>query len=175
MKNAVILIFMVLVAAGCKKDSISKQTEYQTSYRAWLSYKQSVNNSYSYTVNTGSWTGFGTETVINVINGKIVSRSYTAYRLVANPPNGSTKTIVNSWSENAASLNTHAHEGAELLTLDEVYAKAKSVWLAADKKENDVYFEALNNGLISDCGYVPKGCQDDCFTGINISSIGRAL
>ncbi|WP_255474197.1 hypothetical protein [Flavobacterium sp. SLB02] len=35
------------------------------------------------------------------------------------------------------------------------------------------YFEAKNDGLISQCGYVEKGCMDDCFVGITIKSIER--
>jgi hypothetical protein len=54
--------------------------------------------------------------------------------------------------------------------LDEIYEKARSNWL---KKRGNAktYFEAKNDGLISSCGYAEDGCQDDCFNGINITSI----
>jgi len=58
-----------------------------------------------------------------------------------------------------------------LLTLDGIYSKAKTVWLRADQKQNDVYFETRNNGLISLADFVPKGCQDDCLNGISIKKI----
>jgi hypothetical protein len=58
------------------------------------------------------------------------------------------------------------------MTLDEIYDRAKSDWLR--KRSNaQTYFEANNNGLISSCGYVEEGCQDDCFRGITIASVER--
>ncbi|RWY54329.1 hypothetical protein [Mucilaginibacter gilvus] len=77
------------------------------------------------------------------------------------------------WHEEVANLGTHGNEGAELLTLDQVYTKAQNVWLKVDDTKNDVYFDAKNNGLISFAGYVPKGCVDDCFTGIMITEISK--
>ena len=60
--------------------------------------------------------------------------------------------------------------GEAPLTFDQIYEKARTEWLV--KRENaTTYFEAENNGLISKCGYVDDGCQDDCFIGIQISSI----
>ncbi|MDD2426409.1 MAG: hypothetical protein PHU00_10410, partial [Bacteroidales bacterium] len=56
------------------------------------------------------------------------------------------------------------------VTLDVIYSKARQEWLL--KRENaQTYFEAKNNGLISCCGYVEKGCMDGCFNGIYISYI----
>jgi hypothetical protein len=171
MKKALFIILAVLMITACKKDSISYEDDYEKSYKAWLSYKQRVNNSYSYVVTWGSWAGFGEETTLNITDGKITSRSYKAYRRVYDPSGSSANVLVKTWDENEATLNTHANEGAQLLTLDDVYAKAKSVWLVADKKTNDIYFEARHNGLISGCSFVPKGCQDDCSIGINIKTI----
>ena len=59
---------------------------------------------------------------------------------------------------------------ADALTLDEIYSKAKNEWLVKRKNVTN-YFEAKNDGLISTCGYVEKGCVDDCFAGITIKSI----
>jgi hypothetical protein len=171
MKKTFLLLLAVLMIAACKKDSISHENDFAVSYRAWLNYKQAVNNSYSYVVQVGSWTGYGTETVLHITNGKITGRTYKAYRLEQNASGPPTNVVLKTWVEDPSTLNTHPQDGAVLLTLDEVYAKAKSVWLAADKKTNDVYFEASNNGLISSCGFVPQGCQDDCFDGITITSI----
>ncbi len=75
------------------------------------------------------------------------------------------------WSEEEGDLGKSVETPASsLMTLDEVYDKAKNVWLR--KRENaKVIFETKNNGLISSCGYINDGCQDDCFSGIGISSI----
>lgn len=176
MKKALFLLITLVLFTACKKDDISHRSEFNKSYDAWLNFKQTHNNSYSYTVNWGSWTGYGYETVLNIVNGKITGRNFKAYRLVTVPPaTVPTNEILKTWTETAATLNTHGNEAAELLTLDGVYDKAKNVWLKADKKTNEVYFEARNNGLISSCGFVSNGCQDDCFNGISITSIGPAL
>jgi len=173
MKKALLFTAAVIILVACKKDSISYKSEFDRSYETWLSYKSSQSNSYSYVVSSGSvLSNINTLTTLNIINGKVNSRNYI-YNQYA--PNSSTAIVTKSWTENATQLNTHANEGAEILTLDEVYSKAKSTWLSADKAINTIYFEAKNNGIISSCGYVPKNCADDCFTGINIQSIGSAL
>ena len=80
------------------------------------------------------------------------------------------KTVRDSWIETIASLNTHP-QGAATPNMDVVYEKAAKEWLSADPKQNMIYFEVKNRGMISTCGYVKKGCMDDCFTGIKISNI----
>ncbi|EHQ30729.1 hypothetical protein [Mucilaginibacter paludis] len=169
MKKLLLVLIWFVCLLGCKKEDFSYQSDFEKSYNAWLSFKSTSGNNYDYTVVSGSVFGFGSTTIITVINGKITARSYEAYRIAQSP--GGNTTVLKSWAEDASSLNTHASEGALLLTLDEVYDKAKSVWLKADKKTNDISFVAANNGLISACGYYPNGCQDDCFFGINIASI----
>lgn len=169
MKNLLFAIALLICLAGCKKEEFSYQSDFEKSYDTWLNYKAGINNSYSYTVTTGSVFGFGTQTKLTITQGKITGREYQAYRIAQVA--GGTPTIVAAWTETAASLNTHASQGADLLTLDEVYDKARTVWLKADKKANDISFSAGNNGLISSCGYFPKECQDDCFHGITISAI----
>lgn len=51
------------------------------------------------------------------------------------------------------------------------FKKSAKEWLRADPEQNMIYFEVKNRGMISTCGYVKKGCMDDCFTGIKISNI----
>ncbi|RYY05858.1 MAG: hypothetical protein EOP43_07900 [Sphingobacteriaceae bacterium] len=151
---------------SCKKDAII--SNYDKSYAAWLNFKSSSHNSYTYVAYSASVFGGYSETKFSVQNGTIVMREFLSgyYK-----PNTKDLIIINSWVENSSSLNTHGNEGNELLTLDQVYDKAKTVWLKADSKQNDVYFESKNNDLISSAGYVPKGCQDDCFNGIKIKNI----
>jgi len=51
-----------------------------------------------------------------------------------------------------------------------VYEKARNNWLIK-RSNTETYFEAKNNGIISSCGYVKDGCQDDCFNGITITLV----
>lgn len=164
-----LIIFLLLAAfASCKKETIEHNADYAKSYRTWLSFKDSSNNSYRYMVSQVSWTGYGSETIITVKNGKVVQRSYVRKY---GEHNGSTFviTVLDQWTEGQNQLSTHS-EGAAAVTLDAVYEKAKHDWLL--KRDNaETYFETRNNGMISLCGYRDKNCMDDCLTGITINFI----
>ena len=178
-RTGLLVIALVFIFSSCQKDPASNAKKvttntngpalnYNDSYRAWVSYKSNVSNSYSYITTTSSFTGRSIEIKTSVINGSIISRDYTAFQYEQNSAN---KTIIKQWHEDQSILNTHPDDVGDAITMDAVYLQAKSIWLKADPKTNDIYFETKNNGLISTCGYFPLGCQDDCFTGINISSI----
>ncbi len=172
MKRALLLLLSAItLLSACKKDDIAKKNEYEDSYKKFIDFKASVSNSYTYTVTSGSFFGVSSETIITVSKGEVVGRSYKFYRRAND--NSNTNILVTSWEENSDNIGGH-NEGAEPLNLDQVYDKAKNIWLKADTKTNTVIFETNPNGLIANCGYVPIGCQDDCFTGITISAIQAA-
>lgn len=128
-----------------------------------MNFNQSSNNSYKYTAVFSSWVDFSKKTTITVKNGIITQRDfeYTSTEGISDdiPENEL------NWTE----IGTHK-TGAEPLTLDGIYDKAKREWLI--KRENTTtYFENENEGMISICGYVENNCADDCFVGINIESI----
>jgi hypothetical protein len=172
-KSFILVLFLAVCLSACKKENISSENEFNKSYKTWIAYKASVNNSYSYTQITSSFSGYNTEKKTGVSNGKIISRDF--YLFEYNPSTSdktvADKIILREWHEDANSINTHPNDAREALTLDDVYQKARTVWLKADVKANTVYFESKNNGLISSCGSVPIGCQDDCFNGIIITAI----
>jgi hypothetical protein len=156
------LILLIAVNA-CKKDGIAYGGDYGRSYLAWQEFKSATGNSYTYQVATSSWTGYSSETTITIKQGKIVERTYAAKLMMSSPP------VMREWKEDENQLGTH-DEGAALQTLDDIYAKAKSDWLLK-RDDAKAFFETKNDGMISSCGYVPNGCQDDCFTGIRIKYI----
>ncbi len=172
MKLNIYLIALLLTGAlfaSCKKSDIKYESNYEASYRSWTDFKQSSQNSYRYMVSFGSWTGAGSETTITVTNGKITGRSFVAKTY--EDPQSNVITIVKEWTEDESSINTHG-EGYPAMTLDEVYQKAKTDWLLK-RKDVTTYFETNNGGMISSCGYTPKNCIDDCFTGIKIQYIEK--
>jgi len=170
MKNLFLITFLILLTAtSCKKESIAKSDEYDTSLKAWLNYKSDVGNSYQYTITYGSWTGYGVEITTGISKGQFVFRDFTSFRY-RNDGSGKKDTL-KSWHEDTATINTHTQDAGEIMTIDEIYTKARTVWLKVDASANDIFFEAKNNGIISSCGYVPHGCQDDCFNGVKIKSI----
>lgn len=166
-KINLLLLIALAVFVSCKKDE-GVIDDYQKSLNTWKAFKSSVNNSYEYAVVTSSWTGYGTETVLTIKNGQVVQRSYTSKSVDGG--SGAIK-IIERWTEDLAQLNTH-QQGAESLTLDEVYIKAKKKWLV-NSKDTETYFEAKNQGMLSTAGYVENGCMDDCFTGITIGFIRK--
>lgn len=162
-----IILCAGLIFSGCKK-SIENKTEYQISLAVWKNFKSSSENSYRYTVITSSWVGISTETTITVRSGKVTNRAYIR-KAITNTPG--VVTIMDQWTEDEATLNSH-NAGAISRTLDDIYEQAKNDWLKP-RPDAQTYFETENNGMISSCGYVPDGCADDCFRGISIKSIER--
>jgi major membrane immunogen (membrane-anchored lipoprotein) len=168
MKALYSIILLAAVFIACEKSDITNENDYLNSYEAWLKFKVENNNSYRYITTTSSWAGMASETTITVQNGKITGRDYV--KTVFDYEDNEVK-VVEQWQENEENLNTHENYGP-LLKLDEIYHLAETQWL---KKQKGVqtYFENNNNGMISSCGYVPNGCQDDCFIGINIKLIEK--
>lgn len=171
MKNRIYLIALLLISClitSCESDDVENQNEFQISKKALQDFKKATNNSYKYTVNFSSWTGTAWETTITVTNGVVAQRHFK-YTNTA----GLSSTISQSeleWTENVSEIGSHKNNAFAALILDEIYAKAQQDWLL--KRANaKTYFEAKNNGLLSTCGYVENGCQDDCFIGIHIKSI----
>ncbi|RWY54270.1 hypothetical protein [Mucilaginibacter gilvus] len=162
---SLLILVVSLALSACKKDGVD--TDYDKSYSAWLSFKKSSNNSYSYVTYYGSVFGYHSQSKITVQNGKVVGRDFLQIRQTSNA--GVVDTL-KKWAESGAALNTHEN-GFAALTLNQVYAKAKGEWLNVNKTDNYVYLETTNNGIISSAGYVPKNCADDCFIGINIKDV----
>lgn len=167
-RNHYLMILLLLTCAftSCKKSDIEYENDYDKSYKAWLDFKKSSNNTYRYTVHSGSWTGQSSETTITVKDGKVIGRDYIAKSIKGHPHE---VVIREEWTEDIKDLNSHPN-GYNTITLDDIYHKAKTEWLIK-RKDADVSLETKNNGMISSCGFVPKNCMDDCFSGINIKLI----
>lgn len=190
--------WMFLFFSACDSKVIEYENSFEVSKRAWFNFKASSGDSYTYTAKGGSWTGTSWGTVITVEAGEVVRRafSYDVFQNITRPSNGWTEASRQeilqeleltasefeeqygedlsgflAWQEEGDGLGEHEFTGAaDPLTLDEVYFKAEYEWLLA-RENAETYFEAEINGLLSLCGYVEEGCQDDCFIGINIGSI----
>ena len=163
------MIFLALLFTGCKKEEISYKSDFEKSQTEWEKFKKTSGNSYQYSVERSSWVGMSFQTVITVNDGKVVQRKFKW--IVPKDWTPEIPAAQKEWTESENEINTHKDSGAaEAITLDEVYSRAKKDWLK--KRDNaTTYFKAENNGLISSCGYVENNCADDCFVGINITSI----
>ncbi|NML19264.1 hypothetical protein HHL16_00195 [Pseudoflavitalea sp. G-6-1-2] len=166
MKQSFFLLLLAVALFACKKES-QNDIEFRKSYSSWLSFKKTSGDHYKYDVETSSWTGFASKTVIWVRNSKVIQRHYKVTQI------GSTMYIPPSemeWIENENEINSHKNKGAAAITLDEVYDKAQKDWLIR-RDNTEITFEAKNNGMISTCGYRELSCADDCFNGIKITRI----
>jgi len=161
------LFFIVSAFYSCNSDEFEYQDEFEISQRAWLDFKESTNNSYKYTVINSSWVGFGWETIITVENGVIIQRDFEYTSTIGLPDDIPENEL--QWTEIESEIGSHEN-GAEPLTLNEIYDKAQKDWLL-ERENTTTYFETENNGMISTCGYVEKNCADDCFIGVQISII----
>ena len=170
MKNKTYLIVLILIGSlfnSCDSDDLEYQDNFETSQKTWLDFKETSNDSYKYTVTFGSWTGFGWETTIIVENGIVIQRDFE-YTFTEGIPTDISQDAL-QWTETGSEIGSHEN-GAEPITLDEIYYKAHNDWLV-ERNNTTTYFETENNGMISTCGYVENDCADDCFIGIHIKSI----
>lgn len=183
---------------SCEKDKFNVHDDFTKSKLVWEAFKQSSNNSYTYTINESTWIGDAWVTRIDVRNGKIVKRSfhYTRIGNVSMPKSGWTHTLVKQafleqgyivsglesyphadlaavaqWVEEGQELGVNGNSRAAVLwTLDEVYSFAKISWLR-EGTDGKRIFEANNNGMISSVGFIVNNCMDDCFNGVHICCI----
>ena len=105
-------------------------------------------------------------TELKIINGIVVERNYEMYGF--NEANGQ-KEVVDFYFENIENLGSN-NKGALSKTIDELYSTCASEYLRVNSDENEIYFDTNENGLISLCGFVPIGCMDDCFRGVQLDS-----
>ena len=82
------------------------------------------------------------------------------------------------WYENKDQLYSHGKKWGEVQpgTLDNIYStclQSLNVSTGSHHAEYHLVFEvdAGNHGLLKSCGNYPKGCQDDCFSGVSIHDL----
>lgn len=200
MKKIIYILSLLLSLSvfSCKNSDLEYSNQFEDSFDKFIKFKKESNNSYQYQTSIAT-TDHTSTTTISVINGKVIKREHLIQRFdnhIIMPTTGWTdaniaaieanipeplKTYLKdksitlkeylNWSESQNELGKYNGLGATpVMTLDEVYTKAKGQWLVTQEKKK-IFFETKNNGMISSCGYVIGNCQDDCFTGINISLI----
>lgn len=170
--NICLLVFSLLLFS-CSTDLYAPNLlvtgengyNYLQSEKEWKKLKNKHQNSYSYTVGEESFSGFGSETTITVMNGEVVSRKYEAYMI---SENDGSKEITETYTETEDDLGSHS-EGAPPVTLDELYEDCGTEYLMVDPETNTIYFDTNEEGVISLCGHVPELCGDDCFVGFRLT------
>ncbi|MEG9326589.1 hypothetical protein SAMN04488034_102281 [Salinimicrobium catena] len=135
------------------------------SQKEWKTLKKRHQDSYRYTVLELSFSGFGSETTVTVIDGKVVSREYEAFQM--SEDDGS-KEVLNSYFEEGEDIGSHS-EGWPAYDMDKMYTECGSDYLMVDPETHTLYFDTTEEGVMTLCGNVPDLCGDDCFEGFSMS------
>ena len=160
-----VLILLCISLSACLFNT-AKFTELSRSLAAWRNLKSDEGGHYQYTSSFGSFAGFGWTTTLKVLDDEIVERRYEAYQI----ENGGEKKVTETWVEVGDEVGQR-DEGAPPRTVEEVYGVCRDEVLSQSTFSNDIYLEFDSQGLLESCVYVPKGCADDCSTGVNISDL----
>lgn len=132
---------------------------YIQSKNNWEKYKLENKNTYSFETTFSSGEGmFTINRIIKVKNNKIVSVKQTYKNDQTN-------------KEETIELSKSQIKEYKLMTLDEFYIFAEKEVLSKDTKNFDLYMEVDKKGILANCGYYPKECQDDCFEGLTIIDV----
>lgn len=166
---------MILMSCENSNDKLSVLTTlkgesgltYNESLTQWSELKNLNGDSYIYQTTFISWAGFGNITELKIESGIVTSRTYQGF--ITNEANGQ-KEIIETYTETLTNLGSH-EKGASPLTIDDLYNSCASEYLTVDLENNTLYFETELDGLMTLCGFVPNGCMDDCFRGVEINSL----
>ncbi len=164
--NKLFILFLLLNLMSCEENDNSKLVDWRGSLAKWNELKNKNGNSYVYQTTFVSWSGFGHITKLEIADGVVSSRTYQEFK--TDGTNGQ-REVTDSYSETSVELGSH-EKGANTLTIDELYNSCAREYLVVDEGNNTLYFESGADGLMTLCGFVPKGCGDDCFSGISINS-----
>ncbi|MFD1096383.1 hypothetical protein [Salegentibacter chungangensis] len=175
MKN--VIAYLILIPSFLLSCSIAQEKSgkiegnsginYNESKEMWAEMKEVNGNSYSYTLEFISWTGAGSRTTITVKDGIVAERYYEAF-LQKTEDGEHNEEITETYTETNDEIGSH-EAGAEPLSVDELYELCLAEYLVVNETENTIYFNTTQQGVISECGYVPENCVDDCFRGFQMS------
>lgn len=162
----------VLLYISCDREAIPPALDvqgesgytYSESKSKWLQMKKEKGDSYNYKVQEISWTGHGNNTLITIVNGKAVARTYQEFFM--DPDTGS---IENGYGYSETKVDLGKNEaGARPWTIDHLYSICLAEYLVVDDESNTIFFDTDEEGILTSCGFVPDDCADDCFTGITL-------
>ena len=168
-KRLFLLSVVAFILVSCESIITKNKEAFNSSQRQWELLKKMNGNSYTYITSFGSWTGYSTKTTIHVENDIIASREcvVTFYNYENEALSIDT---IEHYIESAHEIGTH-DIGANPLTVDELYDTCVKEYLNVSTKNNTIFLETNEDGLLNLCGFVPDNCVDDCYRGIRIDTI----
>ncbi len=151
------------VVERCGPDNSERLEQLATSKETWNLAKGAASNSYTYSREFASFTGFTGRTTLVVANGVVTERHYKAQHVAGGP--------TTQWSETGAQVGSHQDEGFPAVTIDALYEECRTQVLTQNENDNWMQFSTDERGFLQACTYTPMSCQDDCSRGPTISSI----
>ena len=162
-----LLTLAILMSCDTETPAWQRKGESNISYTeslaTWRDLRDQHGNDYVYQTYTSSWIGVQTTTTLTVTDGVVVRRDYE--RQMRNDAGQYELTL--SYSETSGDVGSH-EEGAEPVTIDKLYQTCVGKYLNVDENRNQIYFDTEETGIMTNCGYTPDNCQDDCYTGFRI-------
>lgn len=167
-------LFTLLLALSCSNNDVNPLTDirgsssvsYNQSLTLWNRLKKQYGNSYTYAVTQTSFTTIIQTTQLQVDDGTVTNRTYEAFMYTGSDGG---KKILHAYAENSTNLGTH-EGGFPITTFDELYDSCATTYLAVNPDSHSMYFDTTETGIMKLCGSAPKGCIDDCYTGVMITS-----
>ncbi|HXU82117.1 MAG TPA: hypothetical protein VN914_12015 [Polyangia bacterium] len=160
--NTRLSLVLASICLGCAGEPPSPlQAQLDQAAAMWARDKPSC-APYHYARVTLSFTGSTRQTAIEITNDHPSRRRYDA-RFVQD--NGEVTT--EHWDETGAAIGSH-EDGHRAETVEELFAECRAV-LGQDAAANRLTLEIGAHGVPTDCVFVPKGCEDDCGMGFNIT------
>jgi len=161
------------LSIACSSSDGPHKSALEESRSVWRGLVAMNGETYSYAVETSSFSGSATRTLLQFEPGAELERAVATYRgfEVATPtPEGARGPLVLQWEERGAEIGSHP-DGAPADTVDVLYDRCARDVLTKDPKLNDISLEFDDAGILRLCSYFPRGCQDDCSVGVLISDL----
>lgn len=152
---------LLLALGSCAKHPPNAPDPLAYSLDAWQKLKAANGGHYLYDSTFLSYFGFGSITTFEVVDDRVVSRSYTGF-----DENGATS---EEWTERGAEIGTH-EAGEPARTGEQVYDACRNTVLTQSRQENVVNL-IFSNDILAVCDYTPRTCADDCAMGVSIENL----
>ncbi len=200
MKNLFGIFSILILLFSCSKGeslNIEHESAYKKSLKRWEEFRSENNNTYTFVIETDRlFSALPSRITLTVENGILTKRNGHKMDLflVPRPAAGWTKenirvalTSINmdkarieemltadfiagmEWEEDQNNLGKYGPQDL-VMTIDQIYKKAKDTWLVPSKGDEAI-FETKNNGIISMVGTRLKPHDDVPFNGVRIVSI----
>lgn len=147
----------------CSPSNAEHLESLADSLAKWNAAKAANGNSYTYTREFASFTGFQGQTALVVVNGVVTERFYKAGHVDG--------TNLTSWHEVGAEVGSHTDEGFPAILVDALYEDCRTKVLTQDENKNFMNFSVDERGLLQVCTFTPMACQDDCSRGPVINTL----